>query len=333
MTMTIEGVNAQPLHPEPFLLNVTPALPSLSLASWITDHHDWIRSALRSYGALLFRGFGLDSPDAFGCAVRAVSPDPLGYLERAAPRIEVAEKVFTSTEFAHDQWIPFHHEMSYSHNWPTLIYFYCEIPSVQGGATPLVSERAVFRQIPEEIRQRFERHGVRYVRNYGPYLDLPWQEAFQTEDRAAVETYCRAAGMNFRWTEGDSLRTITVRQAVSRHPDTGEEVWFNHAHLFHVSNLPAEVSAILTEEFGAEGLPRNVFYGDGAPIENDVVDLIRRLYGDAAISFPWQRGDLLILDNFLVAHGREPFQGQRRILVAMSDLYVSPWVVPSRHLG
>jgi hypothetical protein len=100
-----------------------------------------------------------------------------------------------------------------------------------------------------------------------------------------------------------------------------------------VSNLPAEVSAILTEEFGAEGLPRNVFYGDGAPIENDVVDLIRRLYGDAAISFPWQRGDLLILDNFLVAHGREPFQGQRRILVAMSDLYVSPWVVPSRHLG
>lgn len=311
------------LTDEPFGLCVEATMPGLDLRAWLTESRAGIRADLDRYGAVLFRGFAVDGAAGFGDCARAIDPELLGYLERAAPRTEVADKVFTSTEFTSDEWIPLHHEMSYSHNWPSLLYFYCDLAAESGGGTPLASEREVFPLIPAQIRERFERHGVRYVRNYGPDLDLPWQVVFQTGDRAEVEAYCRDSGTEFVWTGADGLRTTAVRQAVATHPRTGETVWFNHAHLFHVSTTPPEVRAALVAEFGLDGLPRNAFYGDGQPIEDEVVGLVGDTYRAAARSFPWRAGDVLVVDNFLATHGREPFTGARRVLVAMSDLYVN----------
>lgn len=317
-----EDVRARPLLADPFLLLVEARSVGLRLDEWIARHQGRVHEELLRNGAVLFRGFHVDGPAGFGAAAGAVSPHLLGYLERAAPRTEVSSKVFTSTEFASDQWIPFHHEMSYSHNWPIRLYFYCELPAAEGGLTPLASERTVFPQVPTEVRSRFERYGVRYVRNYGPHIDLPWQDAFQSNERADVESYCRKAGMEFAWIGGDVLRTTAIRQAVARHPDTGETVWFNHAHLFHLSNVPSDISAMLVDEYGIEGVPRNAYYGDGEAIQDEVMELIRSLYRESAVSFPWERGDVLVVDNFLATHARQPFKGERRILVAMSDLHV-----------
>jgi alpha-ketoglutarate-dependent taurine dioxygenase len=308
---------------QPFVLEITANVPDLDLASWLTRNRDRMHDELRRCGVVLLRGFAAEDPAGFGRAVRALSPELLGYLERAAPRTEIADKVFTSTEFSQDQWIPLHHEMSYSHNWPSLLYFYCCLPAAQGGATPLASERTVTPLIPPEVRDRCVRSGVRYLRNYGPDLDLPWQEVFQTTDRAEVEAYCATSRTEYAWVGRDGLRTYATRQAMSTHPRTGERVWFNHAHLFHVSNMPPEVAAALIRELGPEGLPRNAFYGDGAPIEDEAARLIRALYQEAAVQIPWQAGDVLVVDNFLAAHGRAPFRGDRQVLVAMSDLYVN----------
>ncbi|MET9179211.1 TauD/TfdA family dioxygenase [Kitasatospora aureofaciens] len=316
-------VTTAPVDPEPFLLRIEAAEPGVRLDRWIGANRARLVDELHRHGALLFRGFAVDSPAEFGSAARAYSPDLLDYLERAAPRTEIADKVFTSTELAADRWIDFHHEMSYSHNWPSILYFYGDRPSAQGGATPVASERAVFPKIPQEIRERFQQHGVAYVRNYSPGLDIPWQDVFQTTDRAEVEAYCRASDTEFTWTGDDGLRTRSVRQAVARHPHTGETVWFNHAHMWHVSTLDGDVAEYLLDEYGPEGVPRNAFYGDGTPIEDEAVALIGKLYQEAAVSVPWQRGDVLVVDNFLATHAREPFSGDRRILVAMSDLYVS----------
>ncbi|MEU9357976.1 TauD/TfdA family dioxygenase [Streptomyces sp. NPDC048301] len=317
-------VRSAPERPEPFLLRIEAAEPGLRLDHWIAADRDRLSAELDRHGALLFRGFAVDSPEAFGTAARAFSPELLDYLERAAPRTEIADRVFTSTELSEDQWIAFHHEMSYSHNWPGVLYFYGDRPSRTGGATPLASERAVLPRIPGELRGRFERHGVSYIRNYSPDLDIPWQVVFQTTDRAEVEAYCRASHTEFTWVGEDGLRTRAVRQAVTRHPRTGETVWFNHAHLWHTSALPGEVSDYLLGEYGPEGVPRNAFYGDGSPIEDEAVELIGQLYREESVTVPWQRGDVLVVDNFLATHAREPFRGDRRILVAMSDLCVNP---------
>jgi alpha-ketoglutarate-dependent taurine dioxygenase len=317
-------VRVRALHEEPFLLEIEAREPGLDPAQWVADRREALRAGLDRCGAVLLRGFHVPGPQEFGQTARAFSPQLLGYLERAATRTEVADQVFTSTELGPDQWIPFHHEMSYSHNWPSVLYFFGDLPSPQGGATPVASERRVFPLIPAEVRERFTRHGVRYVRNYGPDLNESWQEAFQTADRAEVEAYCRQSGTSFEWTGDDGLRTTAVRQAVARHPRTGETVWFNHAHLFHLSNVEPEIAEVLVDEYGEEGLPRNAYYGDGAPIEDEVAELIRSLYREAAVSFTWRRGDVLLVDNFLATHAREPFRGDRRILVAMSGLHTEP---------
>ncbi|MEO8593987.1 MAG: TauD/TfdA family dioxygenase [Candidatus Solibacter sp.] len=307
-----------------FGLVIEPAVADLSLASWTAANRDFIDSALQQHGALLMRGFGVNSPLEFRQFAEAASSGLLDYCERAAARKEVSSKVFTSTEYPAGATIPLHHEMSYSHNWPAKIFFYCAVPPAGGGRTPIADDRKIFALIPERIRERFMRNQVMYVRNYGAGVDLRWQEAFQTEDRAVVEDYCRNSGAEFAWLEGDRLRTRQVRQAVVTPPGANTIVWFNHAHLFHHSSLAPDVAQSLLSAFHEDDLPRNVFYGDGSPIETSVLDEIREIYEREAVRFEWRKGDVLLLDNFLVSHGREPFTAPREILVVMAELFTNP---------
>ena len=300
-----------------------PAAEGVNLAEWARANGDELERQLLAHGALLFRGFGLDSAEQFEQFARAVSPDLLDYFERAAPRLTVGNNIYTSTEYPADQPIPLHHEMSYSHNWPAKIMFFCLRPAAGGGATPVCDDRQVFGLLDPAVKERFMRRKVMYVRNYGEGLDLSWREAFQTDDRAAVEDYCRAARMSCEWRSGDRLRTRAVRQVVATHPRTGETVWFNHAHMFHISNVGSAVREALLAQFAEDELPRNAFYGDGSPIEASALAGIRDAYDRTAVRFAWEQGDVMLLDNFLTSHGRDPFAGARKVLVAMSELYVS----------
>ena len=306
-----------------FPLVLSPAVESLDLVAWAAANGADIERQLLIHGALLFRGFNLRSPEQFAKFTSTISPELLEYSERAAPRAEVYSKVYTSTTFPADQPIPLHHEMSYSHNWPTKIWFYCDQPAGHGGRTPIAADREVFGLIDPRIKERFIEKKVMYVRNFGEGVDLPWQEVFQTENRAEVEDYCRRSRMEFKWRGQDRLQTRQVRQAIVTHPVTGDTVWFNHAHMFHVSNLDPLVRRSLLAEFKEDELPRNAFYGDGTPIETSVLDEIREVYRKASVAFDWQKGDVLMLDNFLASHGREPYRGPRRILVTMAELYTN----------
>jgi alpha-ketoglutarate-dependent taurine dioxygenase len=158
-----------------------------------------------------------------------------------------------------------------------------------------------------------------YVRNYGEGIDLPWQEVFQTGERHDVERFCRSAGIDFEWKDGGGLTTRQVCQAIARHPQTGEQVWFNQAHLFHVSSLDAAARDMLLRRFAEDELPRHAFYGDGGAIEAAVLDEIRAAYEQEAVRFAWEKGDVLLLDNMLTAHGREPFEGPRQVLAGMAE--------------
>jgi alpha-ketoglutarate-dependent taurine dioxygenase len=312
------------LEPEAnFPLVIQPSVDDLNPVAWARTSREFIEEQLLRHGAILFRDLHVDSVSQFGQFVEAISQDLLDYRERAAPRTEVSKNIFTSTEFPADQYIPLHHEMSYSHNWPTKIWFFCVQPAQQAGRTPIADDRKVFELIDPKVKERFMRKKVMYIRNYGEGVDLRWQEVFQTDDRTAVEEYCRKAHTEFEWRDGDRLRTRQVRQAVAIHPKTGETVWFNHAHLFHISSLESAVREALLVEFKEDELPRNAFYGDGSPIESSVLDEIRGIYQRAAVTFPWQKGDILMLDNFLASHGREPFVGPRKIVVAMAELFTN----------
>lgn len=275
---------------------------------------------LHEAGGLLLRGFDVLGEQAFQQLVRSFGHELLSYEFGSTPRKAVEQGVYTSTEYPAHQVIPLHNEQSYTLQWPLKIWFHCVQPSVEGGETPIADSRLIYQRIDPALRQRFTDKRLMYVRNYGNGLDLPWQQAFNSEDRQVVERFCRSNRIDFEWKADGELRTRQVCQAVARHPNTGEDVWFNQAHLFHVSNLaPAVREGLLAVVEDLLDLPRNVYYGDGSPLEDSALDEIRGVLDDCTVRFPWQQGDVLMLDNMLVAHGRASFKGVRKVIVAMAE--------------
>jgi len=244
------------------------------------------------------------------------------YRERSSPRHEVGENVYTSTDYPQEQTIFPHNEHSYALEVPLRLYFFCVTPAEQGGETPIADTRKVLERIDPCIRERFARKNYMYVRNFGDGFGVPWQVAFQTTDRIAVEGYCRLNKIDFEWKDGDRLRTRQVRPALAKHPRTGEAVWFNHATFFHVSTLDPSISEALLYEFAEEDLPHNTYYGDGSPIDPAVLAELREAYLQEMVSFAWQASDIILIDNLLVSHARNPYRGAREILFAMSDPFV-----------
>jgi alpha-ketoglutarate-dependent taurine dioxygenase len=298
---------------------VEPALEGVNLAAWAASHKELIEDYLARSGGILFTGFGLDSAEALQALIQAVSGKLLEYTYRSTPRSQVSGDIYTSTEYPPHQTIPLHNEMSYSRSWPLKIWFLCLKAAERGGETPIADSGRVFQRIDPAIRERFAAKGVMYIRNYGEGVDLAWEDVFQTRDSAAVEEFCHAQGIGFEWKAGNRLRTWQVCQAVAEHPKSGEKVWFNQAHLFHPSGLGPAVRESMVATFGEEGLPRNACYGDGSAIEDSVFDAIRAAYDEESVAFPWRSGDVLLLDNMRVAHGRRPFEGPRKVVVGMAE--------------
>lgn len=300
-------------------LLIEPRVGRIDVAAWIANQREWIRSQLHDCGGILLRGFQISGVAEFEQVCRALCGDLMEYSYRSTPRHQVEGHIYTSTEYPEDQHIPLHNENSYASAWPMKICFYCRQPSTTGGQTPIADSRRVYQRISPEVRERFATKQVMYVRNYGGGIDLDWPTVFQTNDRAEVEAYCEAAQIKWQWGEGERLKTWQVRPAVAQHPQTGEMVWFNQAHLFHVTNLPADVSQSLLETIGEEGLSRHSYYGDGSAIEPEALAEIRQAYEAETIEFDWEAGDLLLLDNMLVAHSRRPYTGSRSVLVGMAE--------------
>jgi alpha-ketoglutarate-dependent taurine dioxygenase len=300
-------------------LLVRAAGAGLDLAQWAGENREWIEASLLRHGGLLFRGFPVSAAADLQRFIAAVSGDLLEYRYRSTPRTEIAGRIYSSTEYPADQEIPLHNENSYSQGWPLKIFFFCEQPATTGGMTPIADSARVYERISPAVRDRFREKRVMYVRNYGGGADLPWQEVFQTRESAAVDAFCRDHGISVEWLPGGRLRTRQVCQVVVRHPKSGRMLWFNQAHLFHVSSFEPEVREAMLEVFGPDELPRNAFYGDGSPLEEAALAEIRQIYREEQVTFVWEQADVLLLDNMAVAHGRTPYTGPRKIRVGMTE--------------
>ena len=296
---------------------ISPSYPGQPLLEAFGELRADIESLVARVGGVLLRGFDVPSVDDFQQFAAAFGHPLLSYEFASTPRSAVSSGIYTSTEYPAHQHIPLHNEQAYTREWPMKIWFHCVTASPEGGETPIADSRAIYRRMPAEIRERFA-PGILYVRNYGDF-DMPWQQVFNTEDRAEVEAFCQRAGIRCEWKPDGDLRTTQLCQSIETHPVTGEHVWFNQGHLFHVSNLQPEVRESLEELLDPEDMPRNVFFADGSPIDDDIFDEIRGVLAEETVMFPWQAGDVLRLDNMLVAHARTPFKGSRKVVVAMAE--------------
>ena len=298
-------------------LMIQPKNPDIDTIQWISGQRAFLEEQLMKYGAVLFRGFPVQKPSQFEALAEAACPDLYGDYGDLPP---AEGKVYGVTPYPPDKIILFHNESSHMHRWPTRQFFYCNLPAASGGMTPVVDCRRLYRALDPDLAQEFESKKLKYVRNFIKGVDVSWQDFFKTEDRKEVEAYCDRHNIVYQWKGDDDLATYQIAPAVATHPITGEKLLFNQIQLHHIAFLDTEVRQALLNLYSEEDLPRNVLFGDGKPISNELALELEKLYWDHSVAFPWQSGDVLMVDNMLVAHARNTYEEPRKMYVAMGKI-------------
>lgn len=309
----------QPRHPRtspPPLVEPDRTGPDLGV--WLSANGKWIDERLDESGALLFRGFNITTTQEFSSIAREIC-GPLAAKNGEHNSMPGDSHVQTPIFYAAEKKLLWHNENSFNAEWPRRIMFCSQQPAEEGGETPLVDTRAVYDKLDPAVRQLFSERGVMYHRTYQPGIGLTWQQVFGTTSRTVVERSCRANGLRYQWLDGDRLHTSCVRPAVIRHRGSGRMSWFNQAQHWHTSCLDPETRTALRAMYSELEMPRSCSYGDGSPIPDAVMTEILEVFGSLETAFPWQLGDVLVVDNVACAHGRNPYRGKRVLLVAMDS--------------
>ncbi len=301
---------------------ITPAETGSDLNLWLIDNNLKTKAWLHQNGAVLFRGYDIQSADEFNAVVGDVFDEKIEYKKRTSPRTEVHKNIYTSTDHPSDQPIHMHTECSYANSWPQYIAFFCLIPPEQGGETPIADERLMLQYLRKSTIETFRRKKIKYVRNIMEGIGLSWQQVYQTNDKLEVEALLKQEGVEFEWRGENHLHVSWVRDAFYTHPVSKDLCWFNHMY-FGNSQL---YDPIVLEVIPEDELPFATYYGDGTTIEPSVIEEVTNAYELAKQQFSWQKSDLLLLDNMVYAHGRNPFEGDRKILVAMGNPIAKPHV-------
>ena len=331
------------------ILRPKAALAADELAALLLEEQRAVDEALFQYGAILLRGSASGEAEEFERIAKSLTPGLKNDYLGTSPRDAVTEFVHNASELPDYYPIPQHCEMSFVAEPPSRLLFSCHVaPAAPGGETPIADFRRMLDDLDPNVRERFKRLGVRIVRNYrssearaaGPFQLKPWDALFGTADRDEIEQICAENEFSAQWLEGDRLRLIHFQAATRPHPVDGREVWFNHSQVFHPSQAKGEyrriakrydglrmralalfasaLSAIEKATSGEDGLAMNCTFGDGSPISFAEMEAVRDAIWKNMRAVPWERGDILLLDNFRVAHGRMPYRGPRQIHVAWS---------------
>lgn len=301
---------------------------------YIKANKAYLEKKLLSFGGILLRGFPIVGADGFNAVVDALGlGKPLNYIGGDTPRDKVKGKVYTSTEAPPSFMIPLHNEMSFVKYYPRHIYFYCDTPPKENGETIIADARSVYKAIDKQVRGQFVQHGLKYISNFygqNKVLDLinrykrahkTWMDAFETHDKDEVERRCVENEFGYKWTKNNWLQVIYETPSVIAHPQTGERVWFNQAHLYDYNRRLLGFWNWLGTKliyYKKNTVLHEIYYGDGKAIVRKDLYHVMDVLEKETIKFPWQKGDMLILDNILAMHGRAPFAGKRRILAAMT---------------
>lgn len=285
---------------------------------WLAENQEAVRCILTRDGALLLRGFDVSTPHRLEQAVVALDSAPMPYRENTSPRTVLTGEIKTSTDHPADQAIEMHCEQSYSRLFPLHLFLACDRPADVGGETPVADTRRILDALPKDIRDTLGMRGYIYRRIFYPGLGPDWRETYLVDGKTALERHLLKAGIAWRWLEGGILQTDILRRSIAVHPLSGDRAWFSHLLFWHHSSLEPALASELLDQFGPYALPNGVLHSDGSLVSDAEIATIREAYRKATHDHVWQRGDLLVLDNVLTAHGRNRFEGPRRIMFAMA---------------
>ncbi|KAL4625981.1 hypothetical protein ACB092_05G063500 [Castanea dentata] len=301
------------LSPNPKSQTPTSSLSLFTEA--IKTEKKFLDSVLHKSGAVLLRGFPVNTASDFNDVVEAFGFEELPYVGGAAPRSNVVGRVFTTNDSPPDQKIPFHHEMAQVTTFPSKLFFFCEVEPGSGGETPIVLSHLVYEKMKEkhpEFVERLEEHGLLYTRVIGEDDDLSspigrgWKSTFLTKDKSVAEERAANVGTKLEWLE-DSVKTIMGPIPAIKFDKTRQrKIWFNSMVIAYIGWEDARNDPV-----------KAVTFGDGKPLPADIVYDCLNILEEESVAFPWQKGDVLLLDNWAALHARKSFDPPRRILASL----------------
>lgn len=298
---------------------------------WASENIHSIKSLLLTSGAVLLRNFS-GNTDSFKKVGDLFSENSVRVAGQISPRKKVSEKITTSTELQKQLIIPQHHEMAYDVYPPSHVLFYCVTAPLQGGETPIGDAREFMKKLNPRIISEFEKKGVTYIRNFSPHSPLKGaEETFDAVGKKDILENARDAQIKIDWVSDDHIRARQTRKGVRTHDITGDKVFFNDAALWHWTNVSNMMKLYGDEVVNHYNLKSekdkwvNSTYGDGSPILAEDAQEISELYNDSLIQSPYEEGDILILDNVLVSHGRNSFDSDRCILASIRGPSAEPY--------
>lgn len=285
------------------------------MVRWIEAHRASLRARLDASGALLLRGFPLENAEDFDRAVVAFDLGRFSYRESLsnAVRIDLTDRVFTANEAPPQATIRLHHELAQTPAHPRHLFFFCERAAARGGATALCRSDAVYDRLaerhPDFVADVVE-HGLVYHHvmpgedDASSSMGRSWRSTLAVDDAAEAEAKLAELGYGFRWLAGEDLAVTSPRLPGVRTLSDGRRAFFN------------QLVATRSWQDARNDPERALRLGDGRPVSLALRDEVAELTESLAIDLPWRRGDLAVLDNHRVQHGRRPFEGSRRVLVA-----------------
>ncbi|XP_023515356.1 clavaminate synthase-like protein At3g21360 [Cucurbita pepo subsp. pepo] len=316
--MEIQIPHQKHYHGSYFPLVLSPSSASFTISSFtraIKAQKPLLDSLILKSGAVLFRGFPVDSSSDFNDVVESFGFEEFPYVGGAAPRTRVVGRVFTANESPPDQKIPFHHELAQVPEFPAKLFFYCEVEPTSGGETPIVLSHVVYEKVKvkyPEFVQRLEEQGLIYTRILGEDDDPSspigrgWKSTFLTDDKRIAEERAAKLGMKVEWLN-DGVKTVMGPIPAIKYDEVRQrKIWFN-----------SMVAAYTGWEDARNDPVKAVTFGDGTPLPADIIYDCLRILEEESVAIPWQKGDVLLIDNWAVLHSRRPFLPPRRVLASL----------------
>ncbi len=315
------AVEAQQFHPQAFPLiyalqsDSTGGLPAVS--DWVQAHRQSLQAELADHGAILFRGFPLKTDMDFDAFIQFFGLKNFTYTDSLsnAVRRNRTERVFTANEAPANIAIYLHHEMAQTPIYPSALFFFCEHPAQTGGATPLCRSDVLLSQI-EALMPAFvqacEEKGVRYTNTMPDQEDLQsgqgrsWRSTLNAPDKTVAEAKLQSLGYQWQWLPEDNLRVTTPVLPAVRTLADGRRVFFNQL-----------IAAFQGWQDKRNVAQKSICFGDGSVIDPQAMATVIDLAEKLSFDMVWQAGDVALVDNSLVMHGRKPFSGERRVLASL----------------
>lgn len=303
----------------PYIVENQAGIASMpEVLTWVASEANALKGQLATIGTVLFRGFPISNPEDFDAFSAAFGYGDFTYAESLsnAVRINFTPRVFTANEAPPDVEIFLHHEMAQTPLSPEKIFFCCLSAAEEGGATPVCRSDwlyASFKQKHPQWAEQFSRLGLKYKIQMPAEADIDsgqgrsWASTLSVNTVQEAEDRLKALGYSWRWEKDGSLITTTpVMPAVKQLPD-GSESFYNQVLAAHLGWKPV-----------GEEQEKPLTFGNGEPIPEEALVEIARIAEKYVLALEWQDGDVALVDNHRVMHGRYPFSGSRKRSVVVS---------------